>query len=68
MKVEEIKALVPEAEVITLLPEARYLILAKRRNISPSQALEIPRALSSIGIRAALLIADEFPSIFELKE
>lgn len=69
MDVREIKEMMPEAEVYSVTPDARYIIVQKRSRIAKGQAEDIANGIfAALGIRCVLIVTDEAPKIFELKE
>ena len=55
MKIEEIKAIAPEAEVYSLDPEVKYLIIVKRQGVSPQAAIDLCEGLRKIGVSVAVI-------------
>jgi hypothetical protein len=57
MTVEEIKALLPEAEVYTLTPECKYLFVCDPRYTEIGQLRSLGKSLQEKGIHAWMVLA-----------
>jgi hypothetical protein len=53
--VKDVKAIAPEAEIIALDPNSRYLIICRRQTVTHGTAEGLAKHLASVGIRATVL-------------
>lgn len=69
MLIEELKKIIPEeAEVYSVTPNARYVIMQKRGKITRREAEDIVNRLRTLSISACVIVAEELPRIFEFKD
>lgn len=73
MKVEEIKKLMPEAEVYSLDPEANYIITFKKQCVHPDAVPKLVESLGKMGIKALAISynangGNDPISLYEVKE
>lgn len=68
MKVEEIKAKLPEADVYELRPDSKYLIVASRHDISRRMAQAVAKSFAGLNINAAIIHVDDTASAIRLLE
>jgi hypothetical protein len=70
MNVSEVKALLPEAEVFAIHPDASILIAIKRTGMTPETLQKLAEAFERIGITQVCVIAVNDPAtdlrIFEV--
>jgi hypothetical protein len=55
MTVEEIRKALPEANIYTLSPDARYLIMADKEQIEPELCAQLLHKFKEMGIKAVVV-------------
>jgi hypothetical protein len=65
---EEVKAIAPNAEIISLDPDAKYVIFISRASMPMAHMANLADALRRSEIHAVILTAIEPPLIYKVSE
>lgn len=68
MTVKELKAKLPEADVMALSPGSKYLILVSRQNVSMHECHDLSDALRKEGIKGFIAVVHDTTEAIKVLE